>query len=257
MEAAKAAVATAGASLEQSRADLEWAKTELARTIIKSPVKGVVLDRRVNVGQYVSPEKSPSLFLIAKDLKKLQIWASVNEADIGRIYKGMAADFTVDGIEAAKGTVPFSLRENRDSPQTFKGKVAEIRLNAALTQNIVTYTVVITIEKPDPRLLPYMTANLRFQVESQHDVLRVPNAALRWKPRPEQTLPATPTGPSADTTNPFVPQLRGVLPTLYVIDPDGKRVRPLSVQAGLTDGAVTEVSGPGVKEGLEVVVGER
>ncbi len=266
--AKKAAVAAAEAAVAQSRVALEEAKRDLDNTSIKSPCKGVVIDRRVNVGQYASPEKSASLFLIAKDLQKLQIWASVNEADIAKIHKGMAVDFTVDAIPK----------------EVFHGTVADIRLNAAMTQNVVTYTVVVEIKRPtsdkasdkgdspifadakigtvpNSKLLPYMTANLRFQIEQHKDVLLAPNAALRWKPRPEQSISAVPTKQDGRTTNPFVPQLRRnssppTLSALYVVEPGGKRVRPLGVKTGITDGELTEVSGPDVKEGMEVVVGE-
>ena len=110
-----------------------------------SPVKGVIIDRRVNVGQtVVSNLNASSLFLIAKDLKNLQVWASVNEADIGRIRKGMKARFKVDAYP----------------DETFDGEVAQIRLNATMTQNVVTYTVVLTTENKEMKLLPYMTASL-------------------------------------------------------------------------------------------------
>jgi len=112
-------------------------------------VKGVIIDRRVNVGQNVAPAgpNAASLFLIAKDLKEMQLWASVNEADIARIRKGMEARFTVDAFPK----------------KTFKGTVSQIRLNAAMLHNVVTYNVVIDFENPDLRLVPYLTANLKFQ----------------------------------------------------------------------------------------------
>ena len=223
LDAVKAAVA-------KPKIALALAQTNLDRTVIRSPVKGTIIDRRVNVGQNVSPA-SGSMFLIAKDLGKLQIWASVNEADIGRIAKGMDATFTVD-------TFP---------DETFRGKVAQIRLNATMTQNVVTYTVVVAVDKPDRRLVPYMTANVSFQVETRRNVLLVPNAALRWKARPEQIVPEART-PSFAT--------KGRAGWLFVLAEEGRLVRPVEVQVEMTDGTLSVVSGAGVKEGMEVVTGE-
>ncbi len=171
---AKAQVGVAEAGIKQAEALLQSAQTDLNYTEIKSPVKGIIIDRRVNVGQtQVSALSASSLFLLAKDLSRVQIWASVNEADIGRIHEGQSATFTVD-------TFPG---------ETFSGKVTQIRLNATMTQNVVTYTVVVTTENKDIRLKPYLTANVNFEIEHHDNVLKVPNAALRWKPRPQQIAP--------------------------------------------------------------------
>ncbi len=137
-------------------------------------MKGTIVDRRVNVGQtVVSSLSASSLFLLAKDLSRIQVWASVNEADIGRIRSGVKVHFTVDAYPN----------------DVFHGEVSQVRLNATMTQNVVTYTVVVTTENKDRRLLPYMTANLQFEIERHENVLKVPNAALRWKPRPKQIAP--------------------------------------------------------------------
>ena len=126
---------------------LKQAEINLAATTIRSPIKGIVIDRRVNLGQTVEPSlNAPSLFLIAKESKGLQIWASVNEADIGKVHEKQSVRFTV---EAFPGKV-------------FEGQVTQVRLNAQMTQNVVTYTVVITTENADGRLLPYLTANVAF-----------------------------------------------------------------------------------------------
>jgi HlyD family secretion protein len=128
----------------------------------------------VNVGQtVVSNMNVSSVFLIAKDLRRMQVWASVNEADIGRIQKNMPVTFTVDAYPN----------------EVFHGTVYQIRLNATMTQNVVTYTVVVDTANSDLRLYPYLTANLNFQVEQCTDVLKVPNGALRWKPRPQMVAP--------------------------------------------------------------------
>jgi HlyD family secretion protein len=147
-EAAKASIAAAKAALAESKAALDAAKIALDNTTIKSPIKGVVLDRRVNVGQTVTGyPNAPSLFLIAADFDKLQVWASVKEPDITRVHSGQAVRFTVD---AFRGKV-------------FEGKVSQIRLNAQMTRNVVTYTVVVTITSNKEKLLPYLTANLEFE----------------------------------------------------------------------------------------------
>lgn len=171
---AKAQVGVAEAGIHQAEANLVSVQTDLNYCQIKSPEKGVIVDRRVNIGQtVVSALSASSLFLLAKDLSRVQIWASVNEADIGNIHVGQNATFTID-------TYPND---------TFIGTVTQVRLNATMTQNVVTYTVVVTTDNKDQRLLPYMTANVNFEVARHENVLKVPNAALRWKPRPAEIAP--------------------------------------------------------------------
>jgi HlyD family secretion protein len=144
---AQASVAAAEASLAQKKNALSEAKRNLTRATITSPAKGVVIDRRANIGQMATASaNSPSLFLIA-DIKKLQIWASVNEADIGKIHPQQPVRFT---LEALPGKV-------------FGGKVKQIRLNAAMTHDVVTYTVVVAISSEMEGLLPYMTAEVMFE----------------------------------------------------------------------------------------------
>ncbi|MFZ1935765.1 MAG: efflux RND transporter periplasmic adaptor subunit, partial [Thermoguttaceae bacterium] len=160
-EVANASIQAATATLRQCESALALAKTNLAYTTIKSPVKGVIIDRRVNIGQNVVPTSVSSLFLIAKDLKKMQIWAQVNEADVPRIRKGMAATFTVDAFPN----------------ETFHGTVSQVRLNAALMKNVVTYTVVVDFDNPDLRLMPYMTADVQFDVEPRKRAVVAPAVA--------------------------------------------------------------------------------
>ena len=168
-------MAVGKATIRQNRAALRMAKTNLGYTTIKSPVRGAIIDRRVNIGQtVVASLNAPSLFLIAKDLRRMQVWASVNEADIGRIHVDMPVRFTVDA----------------HAGQTFHGKVTQIRMNATMTQNVVTYTVVVTTDNSNGKLLPYLTANVQFEVDQRSHVLLVPNAALRWKPQASQIDPA-------------------------------------------------------------------
>jgi HlyD family secretion protein len=249
-ETAKSALAVGEASIVQAKANLNQAEINLGYTTIKSPVKGVIVDRRVNVGQtVVASLNAPSLFLIAKDLKRMQVWASVNEADIGNIHKGQVVQFTVDAFPN----------------ETFRGEVDQIRLNANMTQNVVTYTVVVNTDNSSGKLLPYLTANLQFQVSERSNVLKVANAALRWRPQPQIVAP--------DIRDEFVKSMRkrksadpeekaAAKPekerqdrgTLWV--EDGAFVRPVKVRIGLTDGTSTEIVGGDLKEGMELVVGE-
>ena len=146
---------------------MKEAKRNLEYCIIKAPVNGVVIDRKVNVGQtVVSNMSASSLFSIAKDLRKMEVWASVNEADIGGIRKGQSVSFTVDAFPREK----------------FAGKVGKIRLNATMSQNVVTYVVEVATDNSSLRLLPYLSANLSFEVDRRDNALAVPNAALRFRP---------------------------------------------------------------------------
>jgi HlyD family secretion protein len=237
---AEANVAVGEAAIRQSEAAKQLAKTSLDYTIIQSPVQGVIIARRVNVGQtVVASLNAPSLFLIAKDLRRMQVWASVNEADIGRIKPGLPVRFTVDAYPG----------------EVFRGRVAQVRLNAAMTQNVVTYTVVVETDNSNLKLLPYLTANLQFEIDQRKGVLLVPNSALRWKPRPALVVTEL-----RETV--FSPSLRSGKPVKDREDRgrlwirDGDFLRPIEVQIGATDGTQTEVSGSELSEGLEVVVGE-
>jgi len=253
-EVAKANLATAEAAVEQTKAAVEQAKASLHTAqinlgycTIKSPVKGVIIDRRVNIGQtVVSSLSAPSLFLIARDLKRIQAWVSVNEADIGSIFKGQPVAFTVDAYPG----------------RVFQGKVGQVRLNATMTQNVVTYTVEVDTNNDDGKLLPYQTANARFIIGRRQGVLLVPNAALRWSPRPNQVTPQPgqrprsrasssnhDSGRGSDTVG--APRVRG---TIWV--EEGEFVRPIHVNMGLTDGTLTEVENKDLAEGMRVVVGE-
>jgi HlyD family secretion protein len=177
----------------------------------------------------------------------MEIWSSVNETDIGSIHEGQLVRFTVGAF----------LNES------FQGRVSQVRLNASMSQNVVTYTVVVAVDNSSGKLLPYLTARLQFEVESRRGVLLVPNAALRWQPRVEDV----------------VPEARGELTTTLrehgvarngnaAASPDGEArpggvlwvrqgefVRPVKVRTGLSDGVTTEIRGGGLGEGTEVVVG--
>jgi len=212
-------------------------------------VKGIIIDRRVNIGQtVVSSFNAPSLFHIAKDLTRMQIWVAVNEADVGRVKPGTPVTFTVDA---------FPGRE-------FQGAVGKVRLNATMTQNVVLYTVEINVDNPDKLLLPYLTASVRFQLRRETNALLVPNAALRWSPSSlAEVAPEARNGNLIDppgevtTTNALAQNNSGQKNprrTLWI--KDGEYVRPIEVTAGISDGANTAVVADGLREGDEVVTGE-
>jgi HlyD family secretion protein len=238
---AQAQLGVSKAAIRQAEANLSRAQRNLGYCTIKSPVKGVIIDRRVNIGQtVVASLNAPSLFLIAKDLTRIQVWVAVNEADIGRIHPDQPVQFTVDAFPG----------------EIFHGEVGKIRLNASMTQNVVTYTVEIRTDNSNGRLLPYLTANVKFELERVNKALLVPNAALRWKPTDNrQIAPADREAfEKTDGRGQKVGKAEGV-GTLWL--PEGPYVRPLMVQVGPSDGRRTAVSGEGVSKGMLVVTGEQ
>lgn len=234
-----AAVAEAKADIDSAKAALNRAERNLGYATISSPISGVIIDRRVNVGQtVVSSFNAPSLFLIAKDLRRLEIWVSVNEADIGKIRRGQKVSFTVDTFPDRK----------------LEGVVEQVRLNAAMTQNVVTYTVVVSADNSDGTLLPYLTANVDFEIDSRQDVLLIPNAALRWRPSAEQVVP--------EFRKAFEKELHGNATEARVSRDqavvwvaEGEWVRPVNVRLGLTNGSQTEIVEGDLVEGTPLVVG--
>jgi len=164
---AKAKLDQAKASVSQARAQLQQSQVNLDHSIIKSPIDGVVVSRTVDVGQTVAASLSaPTLFTIANDLTKMQVLASIDEADVGQIKSGIKANFTVDAFPG----------------ETFSGNISQLRLNAQTTQNVVTYSAVIDVSNPALKLRPGMTANITISVARRDNVLTVPNAALRFRP---------------------------------------------------------------------------
>ncbi len=229
LESAEAKQELASAELKQSEAALESAELDLSHTYIYSPIDGIVLDRTVDVGQTVAATfQTPTLFVIAKDLKEMQANLEVNEADIGRIGSGQPVTFYVN---AYPGT-------------TFNAEVVLVRSSPKVTQNVVTYDVIIAVQNDKLHLKPGMTANATIVAAEKHDVLKIPNAALRFKPpkENEKKRANTPTPGPGDSSQ-----------VVYVLK--GKReLKPLKVVTGITDDKFTElVEGP-LKEGEEVVV---
>jgi len=161
------------ASVAQAMAQLKSNETNLSYTRIISPIDGVVVSRTIDVGQTVAASfQAPTLFMIAQDLTKMQVLTNIDEADVGRIREGQVATFTVDAYP----------------DQTFKGSVSQIRLSPQTVQNVVTYPVMLDVPNQDLKLKPGMTANVLVPVDVRKDVLRVPNAALRFRPDPADIL---------------------------------------------------------------------
>ncbi len=269
-EMAKASIPLQQAMIEQDQALLKSDQRNLDYCTIRSPVKGSIIDRRVNVGQtVVSSLSTSSMFLIAKDLTRLQIWASVNEADVGQIHVGQPVGFTVDAF----------------SGQAFHGEVTQIRLNATMTQNVVTYTVVVTTDNSSGKLLPYLTANLKFELEHHNGVLQVPAMALKWHPTgwkggrhggaggEQASAPAPGASPGeaggkapADASQaakvggpkakPEKAKEQADRGRVWVLDSPEAQPRPIKVQVGISDGLSTEVTSSDLKEDMEVVTGE-
>ena len=219
------ALAMAGASLKQAQINLEQARQNLAYTEIRSPIDGVVVERNAEQGQTVAASLSaPQLFLIANDLTEMEILATVDESDIGRIEAGQPVRFTVAAYPEDE----------------FTGTVRQVRLASTTAESVVSYTAVISVEQPDGRLLPGMTASADILVERAEGVLRVPNSALRL--RPDAELLAEPAPPAAR---------RDAAATLYFVV--GEKLAATTVRTGVSDGQFTEVIGEGLAEGAEVV----
>jgi HlyD family secretion protein len=266
LEVAKANLKSAQINLDRARQNLDYAT-------IRAPISGTVIERDVDVGQTVAASFSaPQLFLIADDLSHMQILASVDESDIGKIQEGQSARFSVQAYPEEK----------------FAGTVHQVRMQSATTENVVNYTVVVNVDNPDHRLLPGMTATVDFVTGTAKDVLKVPNAALRFRPsqdmvaemqkrRQAQAAQAPDSvkarwaerrgqrgaaGESAGASGGAHGGARGdsgagggrngSIPLLWYLDDQGQ-VAAARVQVGITDGKYTAVEGKNVKEGLQVI----
>lgn len=221
-------VAAARAQVAVGEALINRDRTNLGYTVITSPVSGVVVSRNVDVGQTVAASfQTPTLFTIAQDLKMMQIYTTVAEADVGGVRVGQPVRFTVDAFP----------------DRVFKGSVKQIRLDAKSLQNVVTYNVVIDVENPDGILLPSMTAFVSIVVDERHQVIKLPLAALRFKPE-DQPKPEGKRGGDGKTTT----------KTVYRLVNGNPVATP--VQTGISDGKFIEVSGEGLTEGTAVIVEE-
>jgi HlyD family secretion protein len=239
----RAAVADAEAAAQEAEAARDYDKRNLEYTTIRSPIKGVIISRRVTLGQTVqSSFNAPSLFLLAKDLTRVKIWVSVNEADLGRVHVGQKVRFNVDSYPH----------------ETFVGVVDRIRLDATMNQNVVTYPVEVVTDNKDQRLRPYQTANVQFEVGQRKNALLVPNAALRWRPSSAQVAPAfrDEYARSLGRKGQPAPASGKEAGTTTVWLEDAGFVRPVRLRLGMTDGLQTEVVEGDVREGTELVSGE-
>jgi HlyD family secretion protein len=245
-DAARAQVEASASAVQQTRAALDQAEVNLTYTSIISPINGVVISRSVELGQTVAASlQTPTLFIIAEDLRKMQVEVSVPEGDIGKLKDGMEAVFTVDAYPSER----------------FKGTLRQIRNAAETVQNVVTYDAILDVQNGDLKLKPGMTANVTFVYADKQEVLRVPNAALRFRPPPELLGKA---GTSAGRRGPPRPgePMAGARGGGPDIDTPDRRVVwvlrnnepvPVSVRVGTSDGSLTEVVSGDLKEGDSVI----
>lgn len=239
-DSALAGIKIAEASVVQTRGALQQAETNLKNSVIRSPVDGVVISRDVDVGQTVAASfQTPTLFTIAQDLTKMQIETSVDEADISRARLGQAVAFTVDAYPERR----------------FNGTVSQIR-NAPITvQNVVTYIVVIKVDNQDQQLKPGMTANVSIETGRRDSVLKVPAAALRFKPRSDKEAKKGAKVPADKGKAPGAGSkggTGGAKQQVYLLK-DGKP-QAVPVQTGLSDARFVEITEGAVQEGDEVIV---
>src|SRR5512132_1512699 len=216
LKVTEAMLQTAIANVVQQEAGLKQAQVDLDHTEIRAPVDGVVVSRTVDVGQTVAASlQAPTLFTIAQDLTQMQVDTNVDEADVGRIRVGLRATFTVDAFRN----------------QTFAGEVMQVRKAPQTVQNVVTYNVVVSARNPEGRLLPGMTANVRLVVDQKENVLKVPNAALRYRPpgeAPEASVAAGPLPSGGQGTPPSVEQVRDRLVKSLGLTPEQeKKLEPI------------------------------
>ena len=218
---ADASVKAAQAQVTQARAALNQNRVNLDHTVITAPVDGIVISRNVDVGQTVAASMSaPTLFVIAKDLTRMQVEASIDEADIGRIQPGQAVTFRVDAYPR----------------ESFTGTVVQVRLEPQVVQNVVSYVTVIDVPNPNGKLRPGMTANVEIEIARADDVLIVPNAATRFQP-------AAPAGETLGRRDRRVWTLH-----------DGE-LQPVRIETGITNGTATAIVGGQLQEGMPVVTG--
>ena len=264
-DAALANVQAEEGQLAQARAQLHQAQVNLAYTTIISPTDGTVISRAVDVGQTVAASlQAPVLFTIAQDLTKMQVDTSVAEADVGKLRPQMMATFTVDAYPTER----------------FRGTVRQIRNAPTTVQNVVTYDAVIDVDNSDLKLKPGMTANVTFVYAEKRDVLRVPNAAMRFKPPAELLAPTAPSGGAAAAKRPAGAAPSGASASGTSGAPSatsgasarrgghksplqsderqvwalrGDRPTPVNIKIGVSDGTQSEVVEGDLKEGDEVI----
>ncbi len=240
---AQAGVKSAQAGVAQREAAQAQARIDLARTRITSPVNGIVIKRTIERGQTVAASlQAPELFIIAQNLRDMQVEAAIDESDVGRLRTGQKASFSVDAFPG----------------QTFEGQIRQVRKAASNVANVVTYVAVIGFANSDNKLLPGMTANVRVVTDERQQVLKVPNSALRLRIAEPQAAAVAASAPRQVAQDGGRAANRG---RVYVLDAQG-RPRALAVRLGVSDGSMTELlpgSGDeaGLAEGTEVLVGTK
>ncbi|RJX32466.1 MAG: efflux RND transporter periplasmic adaptor subunit [Desulfarculus sp.] len=236
-DAALAALKATEAVVAQTKGAQDQAQTNLAYSTIKSPVDGIVVSRNVDVGQTVAASfQTPTLFTIAQDLTKMQIDTSVDEADIGKVKEGQNAVFSVDAFPERR----------------FRGQVVQVRNAPVITQNVVTYVVVIGVNNKELLLRPGMTANVNLEVGRKNNVLIIPKAALRFRPKAAGAPAAK---PGASPTTPAGRRSSKDMKLVYIVGPDNKPVA-VPVKTGLADDSNIEINGGKLPEGSEVIIGQ-
>lgn len=229
---AQAHLANADAVVEQKQAALNQAEVDREHTEIHAPIDGIVIQRDVNAGQTIAVTfEAKTLFKIAHDLREMQVCGRIDEADVGKLKVDQHATFTVDAYP----------------DKTFDGKVLQIRKSSETTQNVVTYTAVISAPNPDLLLLPGMTATLQVAVSETAAALKIPAQALRFKPNSRG-------GEEQQTGAVAAPVPSPPRSTIWILDDNGT-IRPVKVSLGETDGESVAISGDSVREGEKVVVG--
>jgi HlyD family secretion protein len=227
LDQATAELAQAEATVEIKEAVVQSAQANLGYCKITAPVDGIVIARKIDLGQTVNAAMStPVLFTVAQDIKKMNITADVSEADVGEVRLGQPVDFTVDAFPA----------------ETFHGNVVQVRKSPTTTQNVVTYQTIIAVDNPEQKLFPGMTADVSILVAKRQHVLKVSNTALRFTP-------------ASNTEFEQVPPTKVQRGTLLVYTPvnDGAKVRAIVIKSGITDGIDTEVLA-GVDAGTALIV---
>jgi HlyD family secretion protein len=243
----------ARANATSAQIALDKARQNLSYTSIYAPIDGIVVERDMDVGQTVAASLSaPQLFVIAKDLSEMQILATVDESDIGQIKDDQPVSFTVQAYPG----------------QSFTGAVRQVRINSTTVNNVVNYTAVVAVANPNGKLLPGMTATVKFLTGSANDALSVPNAALRFKPaiaagdsastqkraRASSTVRNVAAGTAGAASDSTRKVRDATMSTLWMLD-SANTLKPVRVHAGLSDGTRTQVTGTGLKEGMQIVIG--
>ena len=225
LDQATSELAQAEATIIIKEASLESANANLSYCKIVAPVDGIVISRKVDVGQTVAAVMTtPVLFTVAQDIKKMHISATVSEADIGQVKDGQTVDFSVDAYD-----------------ETFHGKVSQVRKAPTTTNNVVTYETIIDVDNPEQKLFPGMTADVSILAAQHKNILKIPNIALRFTP---------PDGAKFTQTAPT--KLQRTQRLVYVLQPDGTTLNPTIVKASITDNLDTEIL-EGLNEGAKVV----